>query len=287
MSEIMGWAARMTIGGTAVEFVSTDIAETIDIVDDDGLRGTRTRSMERVAQGLKHYAGSIIMQPSPVDVALVLPLVLNSSTATTLTDAMQDVTVVIDTKTKLYTYVGRFTKLTISGSPGQKITLRLDFIGKSGTFGSGGSLSTAPDITNRPYMFSDASGVTINSVSYDVDKFELSVDNMIVPTYMTGQTPTDLEPTDRKVMLGIQTRYSSTEQALLALAQAGPVIASPLTGSVGFTNGSNSMSFTWAAMVAQSRTVVVPGRQHLRLPLSYELLGVGTTPTREMVTTLA
>lgn len=286
MAEVMGWKSRMTIGGTAVEFVSSDIAEVIDIVPDDGLRGTRTRSMERVAQGQKHYAGSIVMQATPVEVATVLPFVFNSSTAVTLTDAMQDVTVVIDTITKLYTYVGRFSKLTFTGAPGQKVMMRLDFIGKSGTFASGGSLSTNADITNRPYMFSDTSGVTINSVSYELDKFELSIDNMIVPTYMSGQTPTDLEPTDRVCMLGIQTRYNSAEQALLTLAQAGPVIASPLTGSIAFTNGSNSMTFTWAAMVAQSRTVTIPGRQHLRLPLNYQLYGVGSTPTREQVTTL-
>ena len=286
MSEIMGYAARMTIGGTAVEFVSSDISEKIDIVPDDGLRGTRTRSLERVAQGLKHYSGSIVLQASPVEVALVLPYVLNNSGGLTLTDAMQDVTVVIDTKTKLYTYVGRFTKMTITGESGKKINLRLDFVGKSGTFGSGGTLSTNADVTNRPYMFSDTSGVTINSVLYDVDRFELSIDNVIVPTYMTGQTPTDLEPTDRICMLTVQTKYNTTEQALLTLAQAGPVIASPLAGSMGFTNGSNSMSFTWAAMVAKSETVKVPGRQHLRLPLTYELLGFGSTPTREMVTAL-
>lgn len=284
-TEIPGWKTRLSIGGTCVEFVSCDITEQKQIVEDDGLRGTRTRQMERVALGQTHIGGSITMQPTPADMALILPFVLTAATGTTLTDIMQDVTVVVDTFTKLSTYVGRFSKMTLSGSPGKKVDLKLDFVGKSATFAGGGSLSTAPDLANRPYMFSDAgdTAMTINSVAYSIDKFELVVDNKITPTYMSGLLPTDLEPSDRMVTLGIQTRYT-TEQALLAFAQAGPVIASPLAGSLGFTNGSNSMSFAWAAMVAQSKTVAIPGRQNLRLPLNYNLYGVSTT--KEMVTTL-
>lgn len=285
-TEIPGWKTRLSIGGTCVEFVSCDIKEKKQIVEDDGLRGSRTRQLERVAMGQTHIGGSITMQPTPADIALILPFVFNSaSPAVTLTDIMQDVTVVMDTFTELSTYVGRFSKMTLSGSPGKKIDLKLDFVGKSATFAGGGSLSTAPDVTNRPYMFSDAgaTAMTINSVAYSIDKFELVVDNKITPTYMSGLLPTDLEPSDRVCTLGIQTRYT-TEQTLLTLAQAGPVIASPLAGSLGFTNGTNSISFLWAAMLAQSETVAIQGRQNLRLPLNYNLYGVSTT--KEMITTL-
>ena len=281
-NERMGWKSRLTIGGAAVEFVSCDIKETRDLVEDDGLRGSRTRQMERVAQGQIHIGGSITMQPTPSEMAVVLPLVMGAGSL--ITDVMSDTTVVLDTGTQASTYTGRFSKMTMSGQPGKKVTVKLDFVGKSSSFGAGGTSGTL-DIANRPYMFSDSGGITINGGVYSIDKFEFVIDNKIEPTYMQGQYPTDIEPTDRICTLGIQTRYT-TEQALLTLAQAGPVIGSPLVGSIGFTNGSNSMSFTWGAMVAKSETVTVPGRQHLRLPLNYNLYGVGTS-TKEIAAVLA
>ena len=283
MTEAMGYKSRMTISGTAVEFVSHHIKETREIIEDDGLRGTRTRALERVNQGNIKIAGSITMQPTPAEMSLVLPFVL-ASTGTALTDALGDVTVVIDNGTKTETHLGRFTSAHITGEPGKKINLKLSYVGKTLTVSSGGSLSGTPDITVRPYMFYDmGSGVTIGGTAYAIDKFDLGIDNKIEPTYMMGQTATDLEPTDRVITLGIQTKYNTAEQALLTLAQAGPVIASPLAGSIAFTNGANSMSFTMASLVAMSETVTIPGRNHLRLPLNYHCYGVSTT--RELVTT--
>lgn len=286
MAEVLGWQALLTIAGTLCEFISTDLNESIEIVEDEGIRGTRTHAMERVAQGNKIVKGSITFEPTPVEMAAILQYATNSSSSTTLTDAMQDVTIVLDLRTtKKYTFNNcRFNMITITGGPGKKITVKVDVVGKSCTVASS-SLTGVPDITVRPYMYYDAgSGITIGGQTYLIDEFELVIDNKIEPTFMVGQTATDLEPTDREVSLSIRSRYNSAEDALLVLAQAGPVIASPLTGSIAFTNGSNSMTFTFGALVAQSKTVVVPNKKALRLPLKYRCYGVSTT--KEVVSTL-
>lgn len=278
MSEQMGYGVRMTIAGTAVEFVSHDIKETIEIVEDEGIRGSRTRSFERVAQGNKKIAGSITMEPTPAEMAIILPYVTNSGNNVTLTDAMQDVTIVIDNVTKKYTYLGRFTSMHITGETGKKIQLKLQFVGKTLTVAAGGSLSGMPDITVRPYMFYDAgTGLTLGASTFQIDKFDLGIDNKIEPTFMQGQTATDLEPTDRVITLAVQTKYMAAESALLDLAQAGPTIDTPLTGSIAFTNGTHSMAWTFGALVATSETVVVPNKKPLRLPLNYHCYGVSTT----------
>ena len=156
MTEQMGYASRMTVGGNAVEFITHDIKETRELVEDDGIRGVRSRVLERVALGNIKVGGSITFEPTPAEMAILLPLVVSSSTsATVLTDAMADVTVVIDTVTKLYTYVGRFTAMHLTGEPGKKINLKLDFVGKTLVVASGGSLAGIPDITVRPYMMAD------------------------------------------------------------------------------------------------------------------------------------
>jgi hypothetical protein len=280
MTEQMAYGSRMTIGGSAVEFKSHSIKQTIELSEDDGIRGVRSRALERVTQGLIKVSGSITFEPTPAEVAILLPIIVGSSTtATTLTDALADTTVVIDNGTKTDTFVGRFTKGTFSGSPGQKIQLVVDFVGKTRATSSGGSLSGTPDITVRPYMYHDmGSGITINSVVYGIDKFELTIDNHIEPTFMSGQVATDLEPTDRTVSLAIQTRYTSAEDALMILASAGPVLSSPLAASIAFTNGTKSMTFSFGAIVAKSESVVNQGKKSkLRLPLNYNCYKVGTT----------
>ena len=279
MAESMGYASRMTTGGNAVEFISHDIKEVREIVADDGIRGVRSRAYERIAQGLIQVAGSINLQPTPLEMSYILPLVTGSSTsATVLTDALADVTVVCSNATSSQTFVGRISAMHISGSSGKKIDVKLDFVGKTCTMGSGGVLSGTPDITVRPYMFYDAgSGLTVGGSAYAIDKFELTIDNKIEPTYMVGQTATDLEPTDRIVTLSVETKYTSTEAGLLTTQQTGPTIGSAITGSLALTNGSNSMTFTFASLQAITNTVVVPNKKHLRLPLNYQAYKVGST----------
>ena len=273
------------MGGTVISFVSHSVKEVREIVADDGLRGTRARSMERVAQGLIHVAGDIVCQPTPTELTALLPYALQGSTAFTLTDAMQDFTLVIDEVTKGFTSSGRFNTMRISGSPGKKLDFTFGFIGYSMTTGSGGTISTASDLTQRPYVMSDmGSGITIGGTTYLIDKFELTVDNGISPTFMQGQTATDLAPADRQIHLSLASKFSSTEAPLLITNQTGPVIASPITGSLAFTNGSNSITFSFPALVATSETPTTPGGAgKLRLPLNYQAYKVGSS--LEMVIT--
>lgn len=285
MAEADGFLSRMSIGGVVVAFVSHDIKEARPLVDDDGLTGTRTRGVERVVQGNFAVAGSIVMQPTEVEWAAILPFVMGNS-ALLLTDAMTDVTVVVDTKTKSYSYLGRFNTCKITGEKGKKLWVTLGFIGYTCTPGAGGVITTAVDKTTGPLMFYGAgSGITIVSTTYVIDKFELDIDNHIIPTYMSGQSATDLEPQDRTITLGIQTKFNAAELALSALAIAGPVFGTPMTSTIAFTNGTNTLSLAFAAVVPVSETVVVPGRAPLRLPLNFSCYGASTT--KELVTTIA
>jgi len=285
MTESMGYACGVSVGSNPIAFLSHSIKETRPVINDESLRGTRTRPSERLRQGNISVAGALKLQPTPVELGEILKFLLNSASALTLTDAMQDVTVVTNTPAATATFLGRFTKGTFSCAPGEKLDLDLDFIGKTCTM-TGGAAASATDLTTAGYVMYDlGSGVTIDGVAYAIDRFALSIDNKIKPTYMMGQTATDLEPTDRVIMLSIETKYTATEAGLLTLNQTGPTIGAPITASLAFTNGSNSITFTFGALAATSETVIVPGRDHLRQPLNYQAYGISTT--KEMITTNA
>lgn len=289
MTEQMGYKSRMSIGGNLVEFITHDIVETIERVEDEGIRGTRSHSYERINQGNIAVGGSITFEPTPAEFVFLLPLVLgNSTSALLLTDALLDVTILIDNLTATQTFVGRFSAMHISGEPGKRIQLKMDFVGKTCVMTAGGSLSGFPDISTVPYMFyGGGSGITIAGTAYNIDKFELTVDNKIVPTYMMGQTATDLEPTDREVLLSIDTKYTTVEAALLTTALLGPILGSPNAASIAFTNGTQTMAFTFSDIEAIPKTVPIPNKNHLRLGLDYRAYRVGSTSTLEMVTTLS
>lgn len=298
MTESMGYKSTMAInpigGGTTIfnsssirlEYLSHDIKETIELEQDEGLRGTRTRASERIALGNVKIAGSVTFEPTPVEFQALLPFILGtagSSGTYAEADTLPDLYMMIDQVVEVNTYLLRVNKASFSGQPGKKIKLKLDVVGKTMTQSAAGSFpaSVPPsDLTARPYMFWDSgSGITIAGTSYSFDKFELDIDNKIEPTYMHGQYATDLEPTDRQITLSIQTKYTSTEAVLFTAIRAGTA----QSGSIAFTNGTNSLGFTFGKLIGFSESVTVPGRQHLRLPLKYQAYGISTT--KELVVT--
>ena len=309
MTESMGYLAALAMqpyanlaatttfsaSSARLEFYDHDLKESIELIQDDGLRGTRTRASERLALGNIKIGGSISFEPTPAELVLLMPFILgtaSSSGSYVVADTLPNLYLLGDFVNKCVTFTTRVTKATFSGSPGQKIKLKLELVGTTiGTVAAPGVIQAAGvfasanipamDLTVRPYMFYDmGSGITINAISYAVDKFELAIDNKIEPTYMQGQTATDLEPTDRVITLGIQTKYTSTESVLQTDTRAGTARAA----SVAFTNGASVFSFTFGALVAMPESVTVPGRQHLRLPLNYQAYGLSTT--KEVVVAL-
>lgn len=300
MAESMGYKLQAAInligGGTTTfngssfrfELLSHSLKETTDVLPDDGLRGTRTRNIERVATGNVHVAGQVKLQPNQAELEAFMPFILGAASSAgsyAVSDTLPDMYMMIDNVAEVDTYLLRVNKATFESGPGKRVELTLDCVGKTLTVGSAGSFPvTVPaiDIATRAYQFYDsASGLTVNSINYAIDKFVLTVDNKIEPTFMMGATATDLEPTDRIVTLSVQTKYvAGTEVTLFTDNRAG----TSRTGSIAFTNGGNTFSFTFGKLLAPAESVVVPDRKHLRFPLTYQAYGVSTT--KELVVSL-
>lgn len=302
MTEATLYASKIQLTNAAsatqiFEFVNCSVTATQDLlVDDEGNRGYRSMQLERTVLGQMHVAGQIKLQPTPLEMAYLIPLVMgtantsssSSSQIDSLTDGLQDVTLVMDLQTKGNTFIGRFAKMSIGANPGQKMDVTIDFVGYGAAFstmvGNGGSISGVGDITNRPYFVSDSgSGITIAGTAYPFDQFELEIDNKVSPTFMQGIFATDLQPIGREVVLNARFKYTSVEAPLLATAFGGPVIGSPVVGSIAFTNGSNAMAITLPAVIAEPKTVTQTEKK-LRLPLRYRCLRTGTTPEISIAT---
>ena len=214
MTESMGYKSTMAMnffGGNTtnfnssslrLEFLSHDIKESIELEQDEGLRGTRTRNAERVALGNVKVAGSVTLEPTPIELNALLPFILGSAAtagAFTPSETLPDLYLMIDQVNEVNTLLVRVNKATFTGEPGKKLKLKLDLVGKT--------------------LFQAAAG-----------------------SFPAAIPPVDLEPTDRQVTLSIQTRYTSTEAILFAAIRSGMPQSASLaftngTSTLGFTFG--------------------------------------------------
>jgi hypothetical protein len=299
MAESMTYKGRLAInpfgGGTTtfnsssiqIPYLSHTIKETINRLEDDSMRGTRTRTVERLAQGNKVVGGQLKLQPTNDELQALMPFIMgvaSSGGTYALADALTDLYVLIENVATVDTYLLRISKATFEARSGDRLNLTLDLAGKTLTKGSAGSFpGTVPaaDLA-RSYMFYDnASGITLAGTAYPIEGVQVVIDNAIVPTFMMGQDATDLEATDRKVTVSAKTKYTADELTLIAAIRAGTA----MTGSLSFTNGSDTFAMTFGNLFGNSQSVEQTSRAaKMRYPLELGAYGVGTT--KELVVTL-
>ncbi len=282
MTESMGYKANLAInssssfasGSLYMRYLKNTLAVNIPVEQNESTRGTRSRYAIDTAQGNIAVAGTLEMEPNSIEISRILTYMgFSVSIGTyTLTDTLTDLYVITDMVSQLHKYRMRINKATFSSQPGKKLKLALDLVGYTltvDTIEADFPVVTA-DSTLRPYMMYDLySGITIDSTSYDIDDFSLEIDNHIEPTYMSGQTATDMEPTDRTVMLKVQSRFSTTETPILANAISGH----NSSASFAFTNQANiaySLTFAIGSMVATAKSPSVERAKKIRLPMEYQ-----------------
>lgn len=278
-------AADFSSGALFMRYISNNVKETIPIEQNDSNRGTRSRYAIDIAQGNIQVGGQVVFEPNPVEIGQILTYFgfSNSSGTYTLTEGLTDLYTMWDYQAKLTNFLLRPNVIAFEGEPGKKLKMTVDMVGKTLTIpGSGSFPSITADSTSRPFMYYDAaSAFTYNSVAYQTDKFALVIDNKIEPTYMDQQTATDLEPMDREIKLTLQTKYTSSEVAILTDARAGTARAATQV----FTNGGVSITFAEGSIVATSESPTIPGRGKIRMPLTYNCYAIASG-ARELVITL-
>ena len=185
MTEAMGFKSQAAVNpfgsGTTTfnsssvrfELLSHSIKESIEIVPDEGLRGSRSRDISRVALGKIKVAGDLVLTPTPAELAVFMPFILGTASSGgsyAQADALTDMYVMLDNVTEVNTYLLRVNQAKFESAPGEKLKLTMSCVGKTMTQGAVGSFpNTVPaiDTTIRPYMFYDlASGVTLAGTAY-------------------------------------------------------------------------------------------------------------------------
>jgi len=293
MTLAIGTLAKLGMGaaGTAIgsvteayEFMSESLKANKTFLDLSGIRGTRSHPKERCRVGTYSVTGPISFQPTPEEMANLLPRILGaapSGTTFAVAEDLPEFDVFIDRITKVFTYAGcKCISANFKGSSGSPLTLDMNIVGKTETISNAGTAigsSLVPGLT-APYVFMDGV-LTLSGDTREFKDFDLMIDNVAdTSRFMNSLTLTDIPILDRKVTLTVTVPYTTDNADLYDQALAGAA------GTLVFTNGNYSTTFTFANLKATSQaTPTVNAKQELMLGLN--LTAYMSSTTKEIVVT--
>ena len=224
------------------EFLSESIQKRGTILDDAGIRGTRSHVKERTRAGAYTVGGTLLFNPSHLFMDWWLPKILGGTESTNtfpLAETVPSFYMWIDRVTAGFVYEGCVVaRATLRGSEGQLLELALDIeagregsdnagtfvadtLEAAGAFASAGIPAIGVTDDDAPFAFTD--GVfTLSGGARPIKSFELVIDNALdTGRFLNSVYRAQIPATDRIVTLRATTTYTSDETSLYNQALAG------------------------------------------------------------------
>ena len=262
---------------TFIDLVSETLTAEHSLVESEGIRGTRSRTKERVRRGLVTVSGDTVHHPSPTELDALLPVILGGTETTDtfpLAETLPEYDIMVDKVARVFDFEDlKCDRAVFSSSPGQPLELTMSHIGKTIAETNAGTFPALTPDTDTMYVFTDAV-FTYNSTTYEINDMELTIDNLVEARYGSGSvTATSIDATDRRVTLTVTAPWTSSETALYDISSVAGA-----DGSLVLTNGNQSLSFAFANMkLAPATTPVVGGRGEITQGLTFNIYKSGTT----------
>lgn len=281
--------ATFGTSSTALILIGDGLRLSQDHMRDEGMRGTRSRQIDRIVDGLKNVGGPLTANPTPVELDFWLPFILGGTKSGTSIPLAETLTAkafamlraTASGNQKWFQYDGCVAaSAQIESSAGNKLQLTTNVIGKTETDQSGGSFPTptAGFDTGTNYMHhnlvctlggSVSSGTLTGGTAYTPERVSVSIDNGVQPLFRNSQVATDVTAGDRVVMVTITLPYTSTEAALYAMTT--------VAGSLVYTIGGVSLSMVFPALKPMIATPLPPGGNgETLLEITYQAYRSGT-----------
>lgn len=271
----------------AFEFISESLRKTATIIDTDGIKGTRSHPSERTRAGIYTVSGTLTLQPSPEELALLLPWCMGanaSGTTFALAETLQTRYVQKRLRTDsgaqgTATYAGCVVdSWTLSSSQGSPLQLDMTILGTTETMAAGDTFpSISTPIVSGPFMHYEGV-LTLASSTRDVRSFSVTCQNSVQSFHNNSIYATSLTATNRIVTVQAELPYTSSEQALLNQALAGSA------GTMVYTYANYSLSLQFAALQVPAETPVIQGKTDIPLVLNMTARMAGST--RELIAVL-
>lgn len=282
----------------AYEFISETLTERGMRSEDEGIRGTRARFDSRVTQSSQEVGGSIVFEPTPIELDTLLVPILGTTESSdyfAVAETLPARDILVSKLASAYKFSYCLCdSASFESSEKSKLRVTTNWLGKSRSAVAIGSFPTpAYDNVGDVYMHHqltvdlggsvDASGVYTTGTTYDCLSCRVDIQNFVQQYFRNSKTATALVAADRAVLLSMVLPFTSDELALYPALQDGASIA----GQVTWTSGNKSLKFIFPSLKAMPETPVVPGGTgEITLPLNlraYETK-ISTTIVKEVYT---
>ena len=264
------------------EFVSEDVRKIGLHIERAGIRGTRSHDAADVRDGPYSVAGTIVMEPTPAELAIWLPRILGAAAdgnTYALAETVPDFVLCIDRISKVFTYTGcKVNRCVFSGSAGGMLQMALEIVGKTeAAVGAAGSFPALTIVEGSSYIFSDVV-LTLTSAR-GIANFDLTIDNhLIADRFLNAVTLAEIPEGDRTITLRAMPAYDTDNTDLYGQAVAGAA------GTLIFEIATvYRTTFTFAKLQAPPESPVVGGKGEIMLPLT--MIARQSGETKELVVT--
>jgi hypothetical protein len=269
---------------TAYEFTSESLAARRTFLDLSGFRGSLSHPKERCRVGTYTVGGAISMNPTPTELDGWLKRIMGTAKSGS-TFALADVgpmefAALIDRGSKVLLYDGcKTAKATFSSQAGGPLTLTVDIVGATETIGNSGTFpSITPELAD-PYVHMDTV-LTLGGTAYAAKQVDITVEYQLeTDRFLNSLYVTALPCADRKVTVRVMLPWTTDEVALYNQALAGG------TGSVVYTNGGTSVTFSFANLKAMEQTTPTLGSTRGELTYDLTLTAYTSSTTKELIVT--
>lgn len=272
---------------TKLDFVRLNYGADENLIDGNAMRGTRSRSLERVRIGTRAVGGTIVFWPTPVELAYLLPWIMGAgptgggqtktySLASVLPTKSLSIDRVQFVQNSLGVVVNR---ATFRGRRGQPLEVELDLMGIDEALGNPGTFpSLTADTTSKIFVFHDAA-VSINSTTYQLRDLDLVIDNRVDgERYLNSQTRTALYSMDRQVSFLTNIPWGDASGLYQLAGTDG------FSFSTTWTFGNCALNFTMPKAFWMRKPIEIPGREELYYPM--QGMGLATAADNELSCTL-
>jgi hypothetical protein len=257
------------------EFLNESVQKRAVILDTNGIRGTRSHSEERTKAGINECGGTIVLNPSPADLDLLLPRILGATEATDaflVAETLPPFGLLVERVAEQFQYTDcKINRATFRSRAGELLELELDIMALSEIVGTAFPAITPGIATNNdPFVFHEGV-ITLVSGARVCTEFEISIDNQLRRRFSNSVNATDLTAGDRVVTCKFVTPYTASELDLYAQVTAGS------TGTVVFTNGTITTTFTLGVIQFPDVTPTISGKDEIFLTLEGIARKTGST----------
>lgn len=242
----MGHAAKIVMGDESdgiidegLEFISETLTEEIEFIGGQGISGEREMIEERIVEGLKDISGSIIFEPTPEEIDVMLPRILGGAKTVDDIDiaaTLPEFIIEIDKVGEQFRFNNcKVASATFRMSQGEVWQVELAIIAK--TITTIGSITVVPIVQANPYVFTE-SIFTFDSSSREINEIEFVVDNgLLDDIYRNSQTRTEIPEGMVGVTVNPVLPFTADELALFTKGVVGAA------ADVKLTKGGKSLTF--------------------------------------------